>query len=83
MDFVLKKREIRQDLPVFASLRLGTQDCLDVFPGFAAFSPPRLQAASLALADILLGQFILHGSIFSAKSGRFSRFALHRISKQI
>jgi len=36
-----------------------------------------------ALADILLGQFILHGSIFSAKSGRFSRFALHRISKQI
>ena len=34
-------------------------------------------------ADILLGQFILHGSIFSAKSGRFSRFALHRISKQI
>jgi len=36
-----------------------------------------------AVADILLGQFILHGSIFSAKSGRFSRFALHRISKQI
>jgi len=33
-------------------------------------------------AEILLGQFILHGSIFSAKSGRFFRFAFHRVLEQ-
>ena len=35
------------------------------------------------MAEILLGQFILHCSIFTAKSGRFFRFALHRALEQI
>jgi len=79
---------IRADGVDVVSLRLFIQPATFYVNRAAAKRRPGIQKMRKnywfpAFADILLGQFILHGSIFSAKSGRFSRFALHRISKQI